>query len=415
MKSGIGRASLVLALAVAVTAGCSSKTEDSGTKSESGVKTGAGISHGTIRLGVLTDLSGSFAPIGKEISQAEKVYWDDKNAHGGVCGKFPVEVDVRDSVYNVQNTVSLYSDMHKDVLAFANVLGSAHTLALKDQLTADDMLVVAHGQGVELLGLENVIETGASFDIEGANGMGYMLESGALKDGDTVGHIHLEGTYGDAVAAGVQKFADDHHLKVHSTQVAPTTTDLTPAITDLAGKHIDLLVFSGTPPQLASAVGAATAAGLDIPVLASTPTWTSGLLKTPAAEALKKNVTVVFPAAPFEVEAAKAFRELYVKAYPQEDPSLQIILELSEMQALDAVLEKACADGDLTRAGVMKAKRSIGTVKTDGITPELDFSEPAKPATAKEFVTKVADVPGGLQLVKADYVSDEGQALFDAK
>lgn len=414
MKSATSRAFAALALAAVVTSGCSSKAENTSTNTAGGVKTGPGIADGTIQLGVITDLSGAFAPIGKELSQAAQIYWDDKNAQGGVCGQFPVELEVRDSGYNVQNTVSLYSDMRQDVLGFPNLLGSAHTLALKDSLAADDMLVVTHGQGVELLGIENVITTGATFDIEGANGMGYLLETGKVKDGDTIGHIHMEGTYGDAVRDGVQEFAGAHDMTVKATQIAPTVTDLTPAITDLAGEDVDMLVFSGSPPQLASAVGAASAAGLDVPVLASSPTWTSSLLNTPAGDALKKNVTVVFAAAPFEVEAANTFRSLYVKAHPDEDPSLQIVLALSEMVAFDAVLEKACADGDLTRAGVMEAKRTIGAVDT-GVTPTLHFSDPAKPATAKMFVTGVADVPGGLKLIEPDYVSEEGQALFDAK
>jgi len=416
MKSVTRPALAALAIAALALTACSSKASQSETTTDNGVKTGAGISGGHIKLGMITDLSGAFAAIGKELSQSAKVYWDQVNDKGGVCGKFPVDIDVQDSGYDVQNTVSLYKQMSPNVLGFPNILGSAHTLALNDSLKADSMLVVTHGQGTELLGYPNIITTGATFDIEGANGLGYLYEQGKIKDGDTIGSLHLEGTYGDAVLAGIKSFASAHDMKVVDTQIGSTDSDMSSAVTDMASKHISALVFSGTPPQLASAAGATATAGLDIPILASTPSWASALLDTPAAPVLKKNVTVVFPTDTFETPQATDFRNAYLKAYPNQNPSLQILLEYSENQAFDDILEKACSDGDLTREGVMAAKDAIGTVTEDGITPPLDFSNPAKPATAAEFVTSVsADTPGGLKLVKGPYTSDEGQALWDSK
>lgn len=406
------RTPLILLAAVSaatlVLAGCSPKATEGGGDGDGSVKTGAGIVDGTIQLGMLVDLSGPFAAIGTELSQSAQLYWEQRNADGGICGQFPVELDVKDNAYNVQTTVSLYAEMSSNVLAFQNVLGSAPTSALAQSLADDDMLVVTHGQGQELLGDPHILITGATFDVEAMNGLGYLLEQGLIAEGDVIGHIYLEGAYGEGVLEGAELFADAHDMTIAPIQVTPAISDLTPAITDLASKGVSAVVLSTSPPQLASAAGAAQAAGLDVPLLGSTPTWTAGLLSTPSAEALKEHLYVAFPVASFENDDAAAFRDAYVAKHADEDPSLQIVLEYSEAKALDAVLEQACANGDLTPAGVIAAREELTTVET-GVTPTLDLSDPARAATAEEYITRAADVPGGLEIVVGPYASADAK------
>ena len=402
-------ATVAAAAAVLATSACSTKSNDGEASETEGVTTSTGVKDGRIQLGMMVDLSGTFAPIGNELSQAAKLYWKQKNDDGGVCNKFPVDLVVKDNAYNVQTTVSLYSELKDSVLAFQNVLGSAPVLAITKSLKADDKLAVLHGQGQETLGHDNILMTGATFDLEAMNGLGYLRDDGEIAKGDTVGHIYLEGSYGEGVLEGVEQFADANDMSVESTQITPTVSDLTPAVGDLKSKDVDALVVSGSPPQLASAATAASAAGLDVPIVGSTPTWTAGLLETPAAKALRDNLYVAFPVASFENKVAAQFRKDYLAAHPGENPSLQIVLEYSEARALDAVLEKACELGDLTPAGVMEARKEISSLDTDGVTPELDLSDSARAATAEQFIARVDDVPGGLRVVDGPYASTEAK------
>lgn len=406
----IGALVSVAALALA---GCSPKADTGDGGGGSGeVTTGAGIVGDEITLGMLVDLSGPFAAIGKELSQAAELYWEQRNEDGGVCGTYTVAVDVKDNAYNVQNTVSLYTEMSPDVLAFQNILGSAPTTALADSLAADDMVVVTHGQGQELLGDEHILITGATFDLEALNGLGYLLENGLIEEGGTIGHIYLEGAYGEGVLAGVQQFGELHGSTVAPVQVTPAITDLTGAVADLQSKGVQVIVVSGSPPQLASVAAAADAAGLDVPILGSTPTWTAGLLDTPAGDALRDNLYVAFPVASFENATAAAFRDAYLEKYPDENPSLQIVLEYAESRALDAVLEQACENGDLTRAGVLAARGEVTSVETDGVTPTLDLSDPSRAATAEEYIARADDVPGGLAVIDGPYASEDARGAY---
>ncbi|GAB3615669.1 ABC transporter substrate-binding protein [Okibacterium endophyticum] len=417
MKSTTGAGATALALATAALltlSACSTKASSQTGDTSGDVITGSGISDGTINLGMLTDLSGNFAAVGKEMAQTAELYWQQKNAEGGVCGEYPVELNIKDNAYNVQNTVSLFSEMKSDVLAFQNILGTAPALAVLPDLVDSEMLAILRGQGQEALGHSNLLMTGITYELEAMNGLSYLREQGLLDDGATIASVYLQGSFGENVLVGVQDYAAIHDVTVEETQVTAQTTDLSPAIADLKSKDVSAIVFSGTPPQLASLATAAEAAGLDVPILTGAPVWTSGLLDTPAAAALVEHLYLTLPVTSFDSEAASAFREGYVAEHPDEDPSITTAIQYSEALTLDAVLEQACADGDLTPAGVLAARSKVTSVDTGGLTPTLDLSDPAKPSTPESFIARVnVEFPGGLETVDGPYVSDDVLALVE--
>ena len=87
---------VVAAAFVVAVGGCGSKSSNSSSSSSSNgsstsgggsIKTGPGITAKTITLGVLTDLSGVFAPFGNPLTKAHQLYWKQQNANGGVCNR----------------------------------------------------------------------------------------------------------------------------------------------------------------------------------------------------------------------------------------------------------------------------------------------------------------------------------------
>ena len=84
MKLGKGSRSAVVVAAVVVAAasGCSTKAPESSGSGEAGGGGGAvppdvGVAGETIRLGVLTDLTGVFSALGKDITNANTLFWKD--------------------------------------------------------------------------------------------------------------------------------------------------------------------------------------------------------------------------------------------------------------------------------------------------------------------------------------------------
>jgi ABC-type branched-subunit amino acid transport system substrate-binding protein len=93
MKLGKGSRSAVVVAAVVVAAasGCSTKAPESSGSAEGeagDVTTDIGVEGETITLGVLTDLTGVFAALGKDITQANELFWEENQ----VCDTYDVEI-----------------------------------------------------------------------------------------------------------------------------------------------------------------------------------------------------------------------------------------------------------------------------------------------------------------------------------
>src|ERR1700712_3492960 len=224
-------AAMLLAAAVATVSGCSTKAPSSSAGGGSGaagtVKTGPGISGKTITLGVLTDLSGVFAALGKDVTQAQQLFWDQQNAKGGVCGKYQVKLDVKDHGYVVQTAVQLYNGMKSDILALQHTIGSPVNTPLADQLQADKIVNIPEAWARNLTQNPENAVVGATYDVEMINGLDYLLKQGKIKEGDKLGHIYFEGEYGANGLAGSKYFASQHKMTIDEAQIKSTDADMT--------------------------------------------------------------------------------------------------------------------------------------------------------------------------------------------
>ena len=131
MRRGLVGA-LTVALALAVAACGKGGAEEGGgnpASDEAAVKTGPGATADTITLGYLPDLSGVFAPNGKAMMEGANLYWDAKNAAGGICGR-QIKVSVQDTGYDPQKAVAAYQQLSGDVVGLGLVLGSSIVSAL---------------------------------------------------------------------------------------------------------------------------------------------------------------------------------------------------------------------------------------------------------------------------------------------
>ncbi len=150
-----------LVLAALVGAGCGGKGDEGGGGGGGGgsVKTGPGVTDSEISLGLLTDLSGVFAPLGDPAVKATQLYWEQVNADGGVCDR-DVKLIVKDHGYDPQKAVVQYRDLAPDVVALQQLLGSPITAALLPTLEQDSMTSILVAWPSSLLQKDFIIEIG---------------------------------------------------------------------------------------------------------------------------------------------------------------------------------------------------------------------------------------------------------------
>jgi ABC-type branched-subunit amino acid transport system substrate-binding protein len=408
---------LTPAIAVAVTAAtvaCSSKDDEptsatgaGGSAEDATLETGPGVTDDTITLGVLTDQSGPFAPASAGIAQGRQLFWDARNADGGVCGR-TVEFSVSDHAYNAQTATSLYADMQPDVLAFDELLGSPMIDALLPSIGSDEVLTMAVSFSSNLLDSPYVVVTGATYDIEMINALQWLLDDGRIAEGDTVGHIYLEGDYGENALAGARYAADELGVEIAAQKVQPTDEDLTAAVTALDDAGAQVVLLTTTPPQTASAVSVAQANGLDMTFVGSNPTFSPALLASPAAESLESSYLAVSSVAPYVSEAAgpTAVREAFTSEFAGETPTQFVLYGYAQGELMAQILEAACDAGQLTRPGLRDAFQSLDAVDTDGLVAPMTFSDPGQPPAREVHVLQPdAGVEGGLSQVEDLFAS----------
>lgn len=393
----------VAVLLAAFVAGCGSKGEDTeptGGGEAGAVKTGPGVSDSTITLGLLTDLSGVFAALGNPTLQGTQLYWEDQNAAGGVCDR-TVELTIKDHGYDPQKAVVQYREL-SDVAALQQLLGSPMTAALLPTLKRDTMLSMLAAWPSGLLGEEVIGILGATYDIETENGLEFVMKAGKLKEGDKIGHIYFEGDYGESGLEGSKRFAEANGMTVVEQKIKATDEDMSGQVSALKRQGVKAVALSTSPAQTASAVGVGAAQGLTVPYVGNGPTWDPALLKSPAAEAVKALLFVSASVAPFSKEgpAPEKAAAAFTKAHPKETPKASVQFGWALGRLMYETLDKACANKDLSREGIVKAFHELSALDLEGLTAgPLDYSQVGQPASAATHITQPADAPGGLKVV----------------
>lgn len=398
-----GAVTLVSAAMVLAASGCSTKASDEETTSQDGVKVGRGIDGTTIQLGALTDLTGVFAALGKDITNAQSLYWKKQNAGDKICGKYTVEETVKDHGYDTQRGIQLYSSIHNDVLAIEQTIGSPINTGLLPQFETDHMVNIPAAWAQSLTESPQIAIVGATYEVEMINVLDYLLDEGKIKEGDKIGHIYFEGEYGEGGLAGSKYFAEQHGMEVVEQQIQSTDTDMTAQVTALKAEGVKIIALTVAPGQTASVAGAAASAGLNVPIVGNNPVFAPALLDGPAGPALMANLYVASPVAPFD-QLPDLLKE-YQSAYPG-DPTLGVVFGTAAADVMRQILDKACEDGDLTPEGVSAAKDELGTVETGGMAVPLTFETGASPSDAS-YIFRPADVPGGAKAVSDKFVGDD--------
>ncbi|MBA3399661.1 MAG: ABC transporter substrate-binding protein, partial [Acidimicrobiia bacterium] len=105
------------------------------------IETDIGVDDETIKIGVLADLSGAFAPLVTEITEAQRVYWDKVNEEGGIAGR-QIELVVEDTGYDVPTHLEKYEGMRDEVAIIGMSVGSPHTSAIAQDLVDDNLIAI---------------------------------------------------------------------------------------------------------------------------------------------------------------------------------------------------------------------------------------------------------------------------------
>lgn len=373
MKRTALRFGVLASAAALVLTGCG--RDEEGTGSDGDGATGPGVTSepcpdavdeekGCIYLGVISDLTGPFAPVGVPLTAGAEAFWAKVNADGGI-GDYEINVTeyVRDNQYSPDVHARVYNEIKGDVLAMSQSLGTVATEAMLRDPDAEELVVLPATLGSNWIFEDRVIEVGTSYCAEAMNAVDYGVDE---LDATGIAVVHFEGDYGDDAAAGARIAAEARDLPFTDIVIAPDG-DPAPVVAQLLRSEADLVVVATAPTQLAQVVGGAAQAGFQGKFIGSIPTWNKALLDTPAAPALEALYLWAssFPGWDGESAGHDAMRT----AAGDADPNEYYALGWTGAYLMKATLEAAIEADDLTRAGVLEAATGLTGVEGEGMLP----------------------------------------------
>ncbi|MFD5827756.1 ABC transporter substrate-binding protein [Lentzea sp. NPDC060358] len=391
-----------LALAVLV-AGCGAEEDE-----KAQVKTGPGVTDDTISLGILSDMTGPFKASALTRIKGYELYLKQVNDRGGICGR-RIELKQKDHAYDVQKALDGYFDLEPQVLGLLELAGTPMTTAIEPDIMQTRTLTAPASWAASLLGNPHMMIVGTTYDLDVINGLDYYKRKGVIEEGDTVGHVFVQGSYGDNAVEGSRFVGQQWNMKVAEQPIGETTADLSQQVAALKAAGAKAVVLSTTPAQTAAAVGVAAAMKWEVPFMVNVVGFDTAILDSPVGAAVEKQVSVVTSVAPFtggkpgprEVAAA------FTRYYPGDKPAIYVDHGYTVAKVFLAVIEKACQEGDLTRDGVLKAFQDINGLETQGLTGPLRYSLVGRPSATQSYITKVdRKAPGGLTTVEELFESE---------
>ena len=340
---------------------------------------GVDLDAGVIRIGMLSDLTGPFGPLVSAIVAGYQAYIDDVNANGGIEG-LQIELIVRDTVYVVDSHIQFYNEIKDDVVAIGHSTGSPHTVALNADLQADGMLAVPltwySGWSDSDINA-NLVSHGTPYCIEAMNTIGYLVEE-HLDGATTIAIASLPGDYGQDSAAGAKLAAEAAGLEiVYDGEAAIIPTDesaVTSVANGIANSGADIAWVATTPGTFSSIFGQALAAGYQGTWSGPSPSWSPAYIApdSPIKDAISQSFIGGTYTAGWTTEGADGFHDLFLGAgLPVSDYFYEGVVEAKIMEA---ALRQAYANGDMTRAGVLAAAKSLDTVSFDGAAPDESYT-----------------------------------------
>ncbi|MEU8272390.1 ABC transporter substrate-binding protein, partial [Sphaerisporangium sp. NPDC049002] len=354
----------------------------------------------------LTDLTGPYASLGKSITQAQQLYFEQVNAGGGVCGRKIAGI-VRDHGYDAQKAVAAYTEVAPKSAAITQFIGSPMVTALKRRIEDDKLLTIPMAWATSLLGGQAIQVTGTTYDLDMINGVDFLVKEKGVRSGDKIGHLYFEGDYGESALNGSKYAAGKLGLTVVEQKIKATDQDMSAQVSAFKDAGVKAVLVSVGPRQAASLVGVAVARGMDIPFVAGNSAYSPQLLGTPAAPALLKNYFIMTAAPPMSapLPAIQKLVADYQAKYAGQPVDSGVGAGYSAAVIVGDALKKACEARDLSREGIVKAHRSQPAWEGGFGTP-MDFSHVDQPASRASYVVKPdKSAVGGAVILKEAAVS----------
>ena len=339
----------------------------------------AGFDGKSIRLGILTPLTGPVAVIGKPLTAGNEVFFKAVNAKGGVAGKYPIKLDQEDTQYRTDLTVQKYNKLKGDVAMFAQILGTANTLAVVPQLKRDGLIGAPASLDALWVREGSLLPIGGPYQVQAINALDYYVKNGG--EGKTVCSMIQDDAYGEAGQAGLEFGAKELGVSIKTTQRFKVgDKDVTGQVQRLVSNKCDMVFLVATPTDAGTIWGTSAKGGFAPQWIGQSPAWIDELGESPLAKYLEANVWIVAEGTEWGDEKVPGMAKMIadIKQHkPKQEPDYYFAFGYNQGRAVTALLEKAVELGDLSKTGIQKAMEELGSVSFEGLFGDYEYGPAA--------------------------------------
>lgn len=362
--------------------------------------TGPGFDGTTIKLGVLTPLSGPVAdPIGLPLTAGGDVYWQSVNEAGGIAGKYKVELVKEDTQYDPAKTREQYTKIKNDVAMFSQVLGTPPTQAVLQDAKTDKIAISPASLDAAWVREPNLLPVGTTYQLQFVNAAAYLMENeeAAAK---TMCIMAIEGEYGDTGIEGLEFAAEEMDFEIGATaRFKASDQDFTAQIQQLKNANCTAVFLTALPSNTGKILGTGAQLGFTPRWVGQSPTWVSALGGVAALQPLLEKtwlwVSEGVTWGDTSVPGMKEMLDDIAKYKADQKPDVYFVFGYVQARAVHALLEKAVENGDLSREGILEAIEELEEVDYGGLLGQYTYGaaderSPTREATIFKFVNDPA-------------------------
>ncbi|MEO5680655.1 MAG: ABC transporter substrate-binding protein [Acidimicrobiales bacterium] len=372
---------------------------------------------GTIKVGIISPLTGPVASIGKPLTAGNEVFFNKVNAKGGIAGKYKIVFEERDSAYVPQQAVQAYNELKGDVVLFAQVLGTASTKAVLSSLKADGIIASPASLDADWVREPNLLPIGAPYQVQAINALTWYVTEGGGK-GKKICSLAQDDAYGKAGLQGVDFAAQKNAFTVAAAKTFTATKgdEGGPAVQALKDAGCDAVFLVSTPSDTGKLLGIAAKTGFAPQWIGQSPSYTSALATSPLKDYLAQTFMVASEGTEWGDTSVLGMKNMLAdiaQHKPDQQPDYYFAFGYDQASAVAQVLEKAVALGDLSHAGIMKATEEVGTLTFDGLTGDYVYGKADARVFPRETTLFKVDPtkPVGLAVVKKSFVTEQAKAF----
>ncbi|CAA9226532.1 MAG: hypothetical protein AVDCRST_MAG76-978 [uncultured Acidimicrobiales bacterium] len=366
----------------------------------------------TIKVGIISALTGPGAPIGKPLTAGNEVFFNKVNAKGGVAGRYKIVFEERDSANDPQKAVPAYNELKGGVALFAQLFGTPSTKAVLTSLKADGIVAAPASLDADWVREPNLLPIGAPYQIQAINTLTWYVNEGGGK-GRKICSLAQDDAYGQAGVQGVDFAAEKNGFTVAKKQTFTLGKggEGTGAVQGLKDAGCEAVFLVSLPSDTAALLGIAARTGFAPQWFGQSPSYIGALATSPLKDYLAQTFMVASEGTEWgdtSVPGMKSMIDDIAQLKPDQPPDYYFAFGYNQASAVVQVLEKAVALGDLSHAGIRKAMEQVGTLTFGGLTGDYEYGRAADRVFPRETTLFKVDAtkPVGLAAMKKSFTTE---------